>query len=284
MNNQLNDDNSVSSVLQKYMDTHKFLSLVQGKKIFMSKMSGFKDNLEGSLTASDFFEWTNFSSILDVAINGRGEEAVKVIEEVNGRTFETIFGDQLKDSAVDFFYKAREWVYVSCWYKSTEECPAMWDLYGGKNSVCIFTTEEKLRRVTLHNQDINKLVFEDVKYIDHKKAKHQDVLDPFKSKATPYGFEKEFRSIAWKENAAPLAQNTNALPGLTTDEIDLTNFIDRIVIAPFSDPWYADSIRNLCAQYAIDVVITESTLKTGRMDDCLKAMDPLAELIALEDR
>lgn len=284
MKYQFGNDSSGSSVLQKYMDTHKFLSLVQGKKLFMSKMSGFKDNLEGGLTASDFFDCTNDASMFDVVMNSRGEEAAKVIEEINSRTFETIFGPQLKNDAVDFFYKAREWVYVSCWYKSTEECPAMWDLYGGKNSVCIFTTEEKLRKTTLHNQNVSNLSFENVKYIDHKKAKHQNVLDPFKSKATPYGFEKEFRSIAWNDDANPLSQNTNDLPGITSDEINLTGFIDRIVIAPFSDPWYAESIKSICAKYAIDVVITESTLKTGRIDDLYNAMDSLEELIALEDR
>ncbi|MFG0351911.1 hypothetical protein ACF8LD_12880 [Pseudomonas sp. zbq_5] len=284
MNYQSKDDGSGSLVLQKYMDTHKFLSLVQGKKLFMSKMSGFKDNLEGGLTASDFFECTNDASIFDVAMNCRGAEASKLIEEINGRTFETIFGPQLKNDAVDFFYNAREWIYVSCWYKSNEECPAMWDLYGGKNSVCIFTTEEKLRKVTLANQDINNLVFEDVKYIGHKKDKHQGTLSPFKSKATPYCFEKEFRSIAWNDGAAPLSRKTNNLPGITSDEINLNDFIDRVVISPFSDSWYAESIKSICAQYGVNVQVTESTLKTGRIDDLYNAMDSLEELIALEDR
>lgn len=92
-----------SPTLQRYMDTHKFLSLVQGKNIFMSKMSGFKDNLEGSLSALDFFESTNDASIFDVAMNSRGKEAADMIEEINSRTFDTIFGAQLKDRAVDFF-------------------------------------------------------------------------------------------------------------------------------------------------------------------------------------
>lgn len=268
-------DGSNSSVLQKYMDTHKFLSLVQGKKLFMSKMSGFKDDLEGGLTAADFFECTNYASIFDVAMNGRGEEAGNAIEEINGRTFETIFGPQLKDHAIDFYYKAREWVYVSCWYKSSDECPAMWDLYGGKNSVCIFTVEEKLRSISLDNQDVNNLVFESVKYIDHKKAKHKDVLDPFKSKAAPYSFEKEFRVIAWNGSADPLCKKINELSGETTNEINLNGFIDRIVISPFSDSWYAESIRNICAQYGVNVEVTESILRTGRIDDFYKAFEAL---------
>lgn len=266
-----------SPVLQRYMDTHKFLSLVQGKNIFMSKMSGFKDNLEGSLSALDFFDSTNDASIFDVVMNSRGKEAADAIEEINSRTFEAIFGTQLKDRAVDFFYKAREWIYVSCWYKSQAECPAMWDLYGGKNSVCIFTTEEKLRRVTLKDQNIDNLVFEDVVYINHRDARFGSSLDPFISKAAAYGFEKEFRSVAWNNDATPLQWDINTLHGITTDKIHLDSFIDKVVISPFSDLWYADSIRSICAQYGINVQIIESSLKSSRIDDLYQAMESLQE-------
>lgn len=266
-----------SPALQRYMDTHKFLSLVQGKNIFMSKMSGFKDNLEGSLSALDFFESTNDASIFDVAMNSGGKEATDMIEEINSRTFDTIFGAQLKDRAVDFFYKAREWIYVSCWYKSQVECPAMWDLYGGKNSVCIFTTEEKLRRITLKAQNVDNLVFENVLYINHRQAKFGNSLDPFISKAAAYGFEKEFRSIAWKNDSAPLQHNVNTMHGITSDEIHLSSFIDEIVISPFSDSWYADSIRSICAQYGINVQVIESSLKSSRIDDLYQALESLQE-------
>lgn len=143
--------------------------------------------------------------------------------------------------------------------------------------MCIFTTEERLRKVTLKTQNVDNLVFEDVLYINHRQAKYSNSLDPFRSKAAAYGFEKEFRSIAWKNDATPLQHNINNLHGITTDEIHLNSFIDKIVISPFSDSWYADSIRSICAQYGVNVQVIESSLKSGRIDDFYQALESLNE-------
>lgn len=67
ISSSLNQD----SILQRYLDLPKFLSLLQSNSLFLSKMSKFDDQLEGGITANDYLTTIDDAPILDLALNGR---------------------------------------------------------------------------------------------------------------------------------------------------------------------------------------------------------------------
>jgi hypothetical protein len=189
-----------TSTLQRYMNLPKFVYLLQESALFLPKMSVFEDHLEGGLTARDYFSHSNDAARIDIGINALWPVANETIEDGNARrskaesslqdlknkTFETPFGPYKCDDAESIFLRCREWIYVNCWHKSPHECSAMWSLYGAdNNSVCVFTTEDKLREQIESKNDQDVIALHDVKYIDHQSASlDKNDLSPFTAKIT----------------------------------------------------------------------------------------------------
>lgn len=262
------------------MDMPKFLSLLQSQSIYLSKMSCFKDHLEGGLTAADYLKVTIDAPLFDLAMNGfwplsepdkdnrdeRLTQNEKVLDDINSSKFDSIFGPQLKTEAVEFFECAREWVYVNCWYQSKTECAAMWPLYGGKNSVCIFTDVKKLiSALSFDLPNISDASVRRVEYIDHNTDFFEDsTFGPFISKSKPFSFEKEMRIVAWDKNCTPQTIGNNKLHGVSSNKIDLNSLITKIVISPVADSWFKKTVEDLCSSYNMNIQIVESELKSDR--------------------
>lgn len=209
----------------------------------------------------------------------RLEMAKKVSEEIEQRTFKTPFGEYQRNDIDKVFPRCREWIYVSCWHKSLHECSAMWSLYGGdNNSVCIFTTEEKLlSQVNNIQGNINKIELEDVKYINHKSATlNCEAIEPFLAKSLPFSFEKEARLIAYDPCLNLNSAVKNEANGIELTITSLPELIDKVVISPKADVWFSDSIKQLCESKGINVV-TSSTLRTERVTSFFGALEQLQE-------
>jgi hypothetical protein len=280
-------------ILQRYMDLPKFMYLLQNSSLFLPKMSIFDDHLEGGLTAKNYLSSSNDGAILDVALNcfapatnETSEERSKRLElgetvskEIKQRIFETPFGLYKRDDLDELFPRCREFIYVSCWHKSSHECSAMWSLYGGdNNSVCIFTTEEKLRTQTADNGNkLNEIKLEDVKYIDHKSDTLScNKLEPFLAKSLPFSFEKEARLIAYDPTLNLNSAVINEANGIKLTIRSLPELIDKVVISPKADAWFADSVKQLCDSKGINVV-TKSTLRIERVVSFFSALEQLQE-------
>ncbi|HHB1596973.1 TPA: hypothetical protein ACN976_005214 [Vibrio campbellii] len=280
------------TIVQRYMNLPKFLYLLQNKALFLPKMSKFSDHLEGGMSASDYMETSNEPRIFDIAINNslpvfgetarESEERRKVGSEMtrmlSERQFETPFGSYSCDHVSSIFPLCREWLYVSCWHKSTYECSAMWELYGSdNNSVCIFTTKEKLREfLTVESNAKEMLKFENVEYKAPSEAKMDgDCFKPFLTKALPFSFEKELRVVAFDKNRDLMANVKDAInskQGIKLNITSLAGLIDRVVVSPNSDSWFKDSIQTLCDQYELNVVVADSELKRKRVESLYNAM------------
>lgn len=282
---------NTDDILQRYMDLPKFMYLLQNSSLFLPKMSIFDDHLEGGLTAKNYLLSSNDGAMLDVALNcfapgtnETSEERSKRLElgktvrkEIKQRTFETPFGLYQRDDIDELFPKCREFIYVSCWHKSSHECSAMWSLYGGdNNSICIFTTEEKLRTQIVDNgSNSNIIELEDVRYIDHKSdTLSGNALEPFLAKSLPYSFEKEARLIAYDPTLNLDSILVNEANGIKLTIRSLPELIDKVVISPKADAWFADSVKKLCDSKGINVV-TKSTLITERVGSFFSALEQL---------
>lgn len=279
------------SILQRYMNLPKFMYLLQESALFLPKMSIFEDHLEGGLTARDYLSTSNDAPILDVAINGfwpianeasedrtrRLEQAESTRQELLLRTFETPFGSYKCDDIERIFSRCREWLYVSCWHKSPHECSAMWSLYGAdNNSVCIFTTEEKLRNQVQPESSVNIITFQDVKYLDHQSScLDKNNLSPFTAKALPFSFEKELRIISYNPKTNLNVATKNSSSGEKLSIKSLPQFIDKIVVSPKADSWFFESIQKLCSAHGLNVEIKKSSLQVNRVESLYEAYKQL---------
>lgn len=278
-------------ILQRYMNLPKFLYLLQESALFLPKMSIFEDHLEGGLTARDYLSTSNDAAIFDVAINGywprinesteertkRLEEAESISQKLRLRTFETPFGSYKCDDIEKIFSRCREWLYVSCWHKSYHECLAMWSLYGAdNNSVCIFTTEDKLQSQIQSGSGGNIITLEDVNYLDHHSACFdKNNLAPFIAKALPFSFEKELRIISYNPKIDLNTATKNSDNGEKLSIKSLSQLIDKIVVSPKADPYFFESIQKLCSAHGLNVEIKESSLRTNRVDNFYEAYKQL---------
>jgi hypothetical protein len=115
--------------LWKYLDFYKFLYLIEENKIFFSRIDQFDDPLEGlsdriifdlwRCNSTPDFEIMNPAIPLDKRqqIAANAKQGLEYIKEVASTTQRT--------------------QYASCWYLSSRESRAMWDLYSDLGSVAI---------------------------------------------------------------------------------------------------------------------------------------------------
>lgn len=274
-------------ILQRYMDLPKFVSLIQAKSIYLAKMAAFDDALEGGLTVADFFKVSNAPATIDIALNGfwpvcnepsderdlRLNVATKAQEELREKKFETPFGVYPCDEAEQLFPTCRQWLYVSCWHQSPHECSAMWKIYGSyKNSICIFTSVDKLKASVSSDKSFDNIDFREVNYINHIEHDFSsDPMSPFISKSRPYTFENEFRVVAWNSDVDLSKHRVNSENGALLD-VDLDTLIEKIVVSPYSDPWFKNAVKKLCGEFGLLVDVTDSEIRRAPIKDIYDVM------------
>jgi len=269
------------------MDLPKLVSLLQDKSIYLSKMAEFDDALEGGLTVADFFNVSNAPANLDNAISGflpainedsnerqeRLHKAKDTDSKLRKRTFQTPFGRYPCDDVEKIFPACKQWLYVNCWHQSSHECSAMWKLYGNdKNSVCIFTTTEKLKNSISSCKSFNKIEFYEVNYISHiDEIFPEEAISPFISKSKPYSFEKEFRIVAWDSNVNLSKHDVSNEAGILV-RIDPETLIEKLVVSPHSDPWFKSLVKNLCDKFGLEVNVADSEIRTEALENIFDVM------------
>ncbi|GEN23972.1 DUF2971 domain-containing protein [Halomonas cupida] len=277
----------MSEIIQRYMDLPKFASLIQTRALYLAKMSAFEDALEGGLTVGDFFKTSNSPAIIDLALNGawpsaneksaarvtRLEDFETAHNEIERRLFDTPFGSYPCDEAERLFPACKEWLYVSCWHQSEHECAAMWKLYGqDKNSVCIFSTNERLEAAIAPVFSCNMLEIQRVSYIDHINDNFSgNPLDPFIAKSKPYAFERECRVVAWNSNI-DLSKTPKSDESGRLFEVNLEQMIHKVVVSPHADPWFKDTVKRLCNDASVKVDIEDSVMRMQPIADVYDAM------------
>jgi hypothetical protein len=220
--------------LWKYFDLAKFVALLQTQELHFCRGDKFDDPLEGSypLSARDIFEG--------------GESG----------------------------YSADAWrafVAVSCWHLSDIESDAMWRLYtSGKQGVAIQTTREKLETIVMEHAYVT-----DVDYIDFltDMAEIHIPTEVFHYKRKAYVHEKEVRAIITHYPRGPIKNGLpeNSMPrsgeelperGIRVELSDIRDFVDKVVVTPYAEPWFFEVVKGLCTRYGFpESKLVESELK-----------------------
>lgn len=172
----LPDDQNVK--IWRYMDFAKFVSLLERKGLFFSRVDRLGDPFEGSYAAGN-------------------EEERKRVYELLG--IPTRF---IKEKGAGGFIKGyRKYIMVNCWHMSKYESAAMWKLYSRtEEAICIQSTYKRLRDC------IPDIHIGTVQYIDYEydKIPEWNIFYPFMYKRKSFEHEQELRAVyLWRTTKPP---------------------------------------------------------------------------------
>jgi len=219
----------LNTILRRYMDLPKLLTLLHTKSLYFRRADGFSDRLEGAL----------FPSLR------------KTIDEAYEKN-ETQYN-------ADYFYRrSRVGNYVNCWTMSSKDNMSLWQLYGGvHNSIVVTTTVKRLMQCAI---SWNRVVhLHKVKYIKHSQIKNYIIgsyTDILQYKSDAYIYERELRVVVpqqnddWESNSIDLRLK---LPNLDT-------LVRSIVVSPEADSYYFDAVQDLCKRYGLKAPVRRSSL------------------------
>lgn len=217
----------------RYMDITKFLSILNEKSLFFSRMDFLGDPFEGSLPTTQRQEKIGIGSSLP-------------------------FHDYL-----------RKTTYVYSFHLNEHESAALWSIYTkAKQGVAIQSTFQRFCNC-LSEYTLNDVYIGMVNYIDYSKEiipLEKNILPPLIYKRSSFEYEKELRALIWNPNQYKRYRNLSRenevkkLPVGFYVPINLDVFIGKIYIAPTSPPWIKSLLTSIIKKYGINKRIHQSNL------------------------
>ncbi|MWG34166.1 hypothetical protein [Halomarina oriensis] len=227
------------SVLWKYMDLTKFVSLLEKEALFFSQVAGLSDAFEGSIPSENL-------TFRDLR-KGDNSDTDSIGQ------YRKLLNEEL-----------RYYTFVDCWHINELESVAMWDLYTTRgNGIAITTTVEQYMN-SLENSGYETYAGA-LNYIDYRNesAPRYSSLSPAFHKRKSYEHENEFRGAIQEVprflKAAEYHRNSDILKtdienyGQTSREIvevdyvpiDIDEMINEVYISPGMDCWQESVVKTV---------------------------------------
>jgi hypothetical protein len=229
------------TILWRYMDLAKFMSLLESRALHFSRYDQFRDSFEGLLsrpTLESYRQGVGF------------KDDPKLFRE-----FERWINKL-----------GRKYAYASCWNAGPYERAVLWSNYG--STIAIQTTADNFKACFLDAPDrelvmLAHLRYGDLSVLDMEK---DNVWRPLTYKDIRYEDEHEVRAI-YIDDRYRLESSTGApKPPRSTPKgvlaaIDPNVLIEQVFVAPGTAPWLLKLVRSICARYGIDAPVAASHLK-----------------------
>jgi len=180
-----------NTVLWRYMDFSKYMSLIIDSKLFFSRADCFDDAYEGAKGLIERKEiWDkHYLSFFKEAIKNppEGYDCTKSETEINEDAKRLLL--DLNNSGVS----QRKRTFINCWHENPHESEAMWKLYSNylENAIAIKTSMKSLYNALGKNPDIN---IGYVNYIDYSN-KFVGINESFWFKRKSFEHEREVRAV-----------------------------------------------------------------------------------------
>lgn len=236
------------TVMCRYMDVTKFLSLLSTNTLFFCRIDKLEDHFEGRTAKGNF----HIRYVANKYLNFNNETPTE--EEVLARVQELY----------DFDEKVREVTCVCCWNKFVHESAALWKIYSdfGKGIMIKSTIERVLRAF---EKTIEPVRVSEVQYTNYRTGSIPDfnTAFPITHKQDAYNYEQEVRLIY--EIDGPQIGKTFDWANQPIQEgkslrVDVNLLIEEIIVAPFAPNWFKSLIEDVCSRYSIKVPISKSIL------------------------
>lgn len=230
------------TVLWRYVNLFKFLSLITSSKLTFVRADLLGDEWEGSLTAA--------------MIEARARE-VQRIDDLPPAPIKAY------PATADLRRRMREMAYISCWRMSPSEDAAMWKVYGDQG-IALKTTYTKL--VSGITSDVPFMAGA-VRYVDFESESYEtglDIFTPLLHKRLEFKYEQELRLaaasdfetsdlITWTDSTGGTSWEYRARPTLSL-AIDLNVVVTEVVLAPTMPAWCFPPLRTTLDQNGLKLV------------------------------
>ena len=215
--------------LRRYMDLPKFLDLIVNKELYLRRIDGFSDRLEGAIPGG--------------------------IRKLIDRSFEN---GHHQESANELQIRARTQYYASCWTLNSRDNIAMWQMYGGSLSKAISVTTTVSELCAVIEPEGGYSMITEVEYPDSEPTDSvmiQEAYDLLRYKNVAYKFEEEIRLIH-KPITPSLSPNPD---GIAVAIGNMASFLKAITLAPEADPRYRATIESICKNFGLDNILVTSS-------------------------
>ena len=242
-----------STILWKYMDLTKLVSLFSTKCLYLRRLDKLDDKYEGAICSEkgEAHTLSNLSFSANIKVLNQLKQTHK--KEISQEEFFRLVKDKLKEMEENREH-LRSSKFVSCWSCNTVESEAMWRLYAKdmQCSVAIKTTFKKLFFALdkAFDVEIGKVHYNEFGATDYVGR----YPEWYKRKSLEY--ENEVRVVLRKDCDA------YTVFGIYIP-VDINELIQEIVISPESGEWFLDIIKDLCDKYNITCPIKTSEIQTA---------------------
>lgn len=227
------------TVLWRFMDFTKYVSLISTGKIFFSRSDLFNDPYEGAKGIKrKKKQWDDhyikfFKEVIENPPPGYKNQ--KSEKQVAKRAKELL--KSIDQTGQDNLKKT----FISCWHENDFESEAMWNLYttNSKEGIAIKTSYKKLYNSLSKNPDIQ---IGRINYIDYSK-RFVGINDSFWFKRKSFQHEREVRAIIKDLN------HKDEFGKLI--EVKLSTLIEEVYVSPNSQSWFKDLVQETTNGYGI---------------------------------
>lgn len=263
---------SESTLLWRYIDFGKFVSMLLTKSLYFTKISKFNDPFEGAIGILDNKSSYDKSMIFALVVaqltaptknrpplppsKEITDRALKIVDDLKKGTIsdedkEIVTNAQKLSTDLEVHRtEKRDMIYVNCWHENEFESDAMWTLYSKDitNAVAIKTTYQKLYESLNRDPliDIGR-----VNYINFNKA--------FSSNNSTQWYKRKSFSHENEVRAVLINETRRELDGVPID-VDLDILIDSIYISPYAADWFVDIVKDVLKKYNLDKQVFHSDM------------------------
>lgn len=244
--------------LWKYLDLYKMMDFVQTNSIYFHRFDRFEDPIEG----------LNMNTL---ALKELAKAPRLTVENINKNYSDK---DQKREIAEDNFmrekiildsHSTQKSQYASCWFSSSFESLAMWNIYSNRTGLALkFPTSQLIDKVETSGRNIvdetfKKMYFGSVEYLRlspfNFEEKFNKKFNGLK-KDVSYSYENEFRFVV----CADLPRDNN--PESFKLEIQGLGELDfDIVVSPYISNWQFEVIKKLLKFYSLDERLKKSVIQ-----------------------
>ena len=239
-----------TSLLWRYMDFAKFVSLLEKRALFFARADKLGDPFEGSFPKKN----------------------------IAARFASPHFSLEEKSKYAFVMEQLRRFTLINCWHESNHESVAMWELYSSaQRGIAVKTDFDSIKRSFSADQQIH---IERVRYVDYDNdlIPEDDPLSPYLHKRKSFEHEREVRAIVQDLppgiNFSELRTSPRNIEGILSQqwqdihdigtgtycEVDLNRLIKEVIVDPSAPDWFQELVSAVAERYQLASPIVPSSL------------------------
>lgn len=256
------------SLIWRYMDFTKLVSLLEKNALFFARGDKFNDAFEGKLAKLNV---DHLKNLLEGVAKGGSAPASSASSPGKAALRDLIVkvgADKTLETLLPLVDTQRLRVAINCWHLSGVESEAMWKLYLRSNEgIAIQSSILRLQEALAGHRD--PVYLSRVQYIDFSKTKMTlgNHLYPFLYKRQSFEHEKEVRAIittlpigADGKTQHHEVDHPSYAGGGVSVPVDLATLIETIHIAPTAPGWILELVQSVVKRYGLKCPVRGSEL------------------------